>query len=203
MQLIPIHPDNPNRRSIAHIVEALRNGSIIIYPTDTLYAIGCDALNIRAVERICRIKGIDPAKANLSIVCHDLSDAAKYVRIDDTTFKLMRKNLPGAFTFILPTSSHLPKIYKQRKTVGIRIPDNNIPHMIVEELGNPLLSTSVTIDESESAYTTCPELLAERYSTMVDFIIDGGEGGMEGSTIVDCTDSEPEIIRQGKGDIQN
>lgn len=199
MQLIPVYPDNPNRRVITRIAEYLRNGSIVIYPTDTLYAIGCDALNIHAVERICRIKGINPAKANLSIICQDLSNAAKYARIEDWTFKLMRKNLPGAFTFILPAGSHLPKIYKQRKAVGIRIPDNNIPLAIAEELGNPLLSTSVIVDESEPAYTTCPELLAERYAATADYLIDGGEGGMEGSTVVDCTGDGYEITRQGKG----
>lgn len=201
MQLIQIHPDNPNQRSIARIAEALRNGSIVIYPTDTLYAIGCDALNIKAVEKICHIKGINPAKENLSIVCRDLSEAAKYAKIDDAAFKLMRKNLPGAFTFILPAGAHLPKIYKQRKTIGIRIPDNNIPLAIVKELGNPLLSTSVMTDESEPAYTTCPELLAERYGAKIEYIIDGGDGGLEGSTIIDCTGEEPEIARQGKGDL--
>lgn len=201
-QLITIHPDNPNRREVALIVEALREGDIIIYPTDTLYAYGCDALNVRAVERICRIKGIDPAKANLSIICNDLADAAHYAKIDDRTFKLMRKNLPGAFTFVLPASSHLPKIYKQRKTVGIRIPDNNIAHAIVEELGNPLLSTSINIDEEEPEYTTCPTLIAERYGATADYIIDGGNGYTESSTIVDCTGDELEITRQGKGIIE-
>ncbi len=199
MQVVKIHPDNPNRRSIQRIVEALQNGEIIIYPTDTLYAIGCDALNVRAVERICRIKGIDPSKAHLSIVCHDLSDTAQYVRIDNTTHRLMRKNLPGAFTFILPAGAQLPKIYKQRKTVGIRIPDNNILHAILEELGTPLLSTSVTVDKEEPENTTCPELLAERYANDVDYVIDGGEGDIIGSTIIDCTGDEPEIVRQGKG----
>ena len=202
MQLIKIYPDNPNRRAIQQIVEALRNGDIIIYPTDTLYAIGCDALNIRAVERICRIKGIEAGKAHLSIVCHDISDVARYVRIDDTTHRLMRKNLPGAFTFILPAGSGLPKIYKQRKSVGIRVPDNNIARAIVEELGNPLLSTSVATNHDEPEYTTNPELLAEQYAQQVDYIIDGGEGDIVGSTIIDCTDGEPEIIRQGKGEIE-
>ncbi len=202
MQLIKIYPDNPNRRAIQQIVEALRNGDVIIYPTDTLYAIGCDALNVRAVERICRIKGIDHSKAPLSIVCHDMSDAAHYARIDDITHRLMRKNLPGAFTFILPAGSGLPKIYKQRKSVGIRIPDNNIARAIVEELGNPLLSTSVAMNHEEPEYTTNPELIADTYGTQVDYIIDGGEGDMIGSTIINCTDGEPEIVRQGKGEIE-
>lgn len=203
MQLIKIYPDNPNRRAIQQIVEALRDGDIIIYPTDTLYAIGCDALNVRAVERICRIKGIDPAKAPLSIVCHDISDIARYVRINDATHRLMRQTLPGAFTYILPAGSGLPKIYKQRKSVGIRVPDNNIARCIVEELGNPLLSTSVATNKEEPEYTTNPELLAEKYAQQVDIIIDGGEGDIIGSTIIDCTTGEPEIIRQGKGEIDD
>ena len=202
MQLVKIYPDNPNRRAIQQIVEALRDGNIIIYPTDTLYAIGCDALNVRAVERICRIKGIDPAKAALSIVCQDLSDAAHYARIDNTTHRLMRKNLPGAFTFILPAGSELPKLYKQRKSVGVRVPDNSIARAIVEELGNPLLSTSVATNYEEPEYTTNPELIAEVYASQVDYVIDGGEGDIIGSTIIDCTNGEPEIVRQGKGEIE-
>ena len=201
MQLVKIYPDNPNRKAIQHICDALRNGAIIIYPTDTLYAIGCDALNVRAVERICRIKGIDPAKAALSIVCHDLSDAAHYAHIDNTTHRLMRKNLPGAFTFILPAGSELPKLYKQRKSVGVRIPDNNIARTIVEELGNPLLSTSIVTNHEEPEYTTNPELIAETYGNQVDYVIDGGEGDIVGSTIIDCTHGEPDIVRQGKGEI--
>lgn len=202
MQLVKIYPDNPNRRAIQQIVEALRNGDIIIYPTDTLYAIGCDALNVRAVERICRIKGIDPSKAALSIVCQDLSDAAHYARIDNTTHRLMRKNLPGAFTFILPAGSELPKLYKQRKSVGVRVPDNNIARTIVEELGTPLLSTSIATNHDEPEYTTNPELIAEVYASQVDYIIDGGEGDIVGSTIIDCTNGEPEIVREGKGMIE-
>lgn len=202
MQLVKIYPDNPNRRAIRQIVEALRNGDIIIYPTDTLYAIGCDALNVRAVERICRIKGIDPSKASLSIVCQDLSDAAHYARIDNTTHRLMRKNLPGAFTFILPAGSELPKLYKQRKSVGVRVPDNNIARAIVEELGNPLLSTSIATNHDEPEYTTNPELIAEQYGMLVDYVIDGGDGDIVGSTIIDCTNGDPEIVREGKGMIE-
>lgn len=203
MQFVKLYPDNPNKRTIQQIVEVLRDGGIIIYPTDTLYAIGCDALNVRAVERICRIKGIDPAKASLSIVCNDIGNVAHYARIDNTTHRIMRKNLPGAFTFILPASSGLPKIYKQRKSVGIRIPGNNIARAIVEELGNPLLSTSVATNHDEPEYTTNPELIAEIYGTMVDYVIDGGEGDIMGSTIIDCTGNEPEIVRQGKGEISD
>ena len=159
-------------------------------------------MNVRTVERICRLKGIEPAKANLSTVCHDLADAGRYAKIDDRTFKLMRRNLPGAFTFVLPAGSHLPKLYKQRKTVGIRIPDNNITRAIVEELGNPLLSTSINIDEEEPEYTTCPTLIAERYGATAAYVIDGGDGDTESSTIIDCTGDEPEITRQGKGIIE-
>lgn len=203
MQLIKIYPDNPNRRAIQQVVDALRDGGIIIYPTDTLYAIGCDALNVRAIERICRIKGLDPGKAHLSIVCHDISDISRYVRINDTTHRLMRQTLPGAFTYILPAGSGLPKIYKQRKSVGIRVPDNNIVRAIVEELGNPLLSTSVATNREEPEYTTNPELLSEQYGQQVDIVVDGGEGDIVGSTIIDCTTGEPEIIRQGKGEIED
>ena len=202
MQLVKIYPDNPNRKAIQQIVQALRDGAIIIYPTDTLYALGCDALNVRAVEHICRIKGIDPAKANLSIVCQDLSDVARYTRIDNTAHRLLRKCLPGAFTVILPASSQLPKIFKQRKCVGVRVPDNNIARSIVEELGNPLLSTSVATNHDEPEYTTNPELIAEQYGSQVDYVIDGGEGDIVGSTIIDCTQGEPEVVRQGKGVIE-
>ena len=199
MKILNILEDNINDRYIDMVVDTLEKGGIIIYPTDTLYAIGCDALNVRAVERICRIKGIDPAKAALSIVCHDLSDAAHYAHIDNTTHRLMRKNLPGAFTFILPAGSELPKLYKQRKSVGVRIPDNNIARTIVEELGNPLLSTSIVTNHEEPEYTTNPELIAETYGNQVDYVIDGGEGDIVGSTIIDCTHGEPDIVRQGKG----
>lgn len=202
MQLVKIYPDNPNHKVIQQIVQALRDGEIIIYPTDTLYAIGCDALNVRAVERICRIKGIDPAKAHLSIVCQDLSEVARYARVDDTTHRLLRKCLPGAFTVILPAGSQLPKIYKQRKCVGVRVPDNNIARCIVEELGNPLLSTSVATNHDEPEYTTNPELIAEQYESVVDYVIDGGEGDIVGSTIIDCTQGDPEVLRQGKGEIE-
>ena len=199
MKTLRIYPENPNPRDIALATETLRNGGIIIYPTDTIYAIGCDALNVRAVEQICRIKGIDPQKVNLSIVCYDLSNISEYAKVSNTYFKLMRRNLPGPFTFILPTSSALPKIYKNRKTVGIRVPDNNITRQLVQELGNPILSTTVSFDEHDPEYGCDPELLAEQYRHQADLLIDGGYGETIPSTVVDCTGDAPEIIRQGKG----
>lgn len=199
--LIKIYPENPNQKEIDKVVKVLRDGGLVIYPTDTVYAIGCDALNVRAVEKICKMKGINPAKSNLSIICYDLSNISEYAKVDTSTFKLMKKNLPGAFTFLLNTTSSLPKIYKDKKTVGIRIPDNNIIREIVRILGNPVLTTSVKNDDGIIEYTTDPELMEEKYENVVDLIIDGGYGGLEASTIVDCTDGEPNIVRQGKGEL--
>ena len=199
--LIKIYNENPNRKEIDKVVEALRDGGLVIYPTDTVYAIGCDAMNVRAVEKICNIKGIDPRKVNLSIICYDLSTISEYAKVSNAAFKVMRKNLPGPFTFILPTSSELPKIYKNRKTVGIRIPDNNILHQLVGELGNPIMTTSIHDEDEVVEYTTDPELIHEKYEDIVDIVIDGGYGGTEASTIVDCTSDDFEIIRQGKGEL--
>ena len=197
--LIKLYNENPNPREIEKIVYVLRDGGIVIYPTDTLYAIGCDALNVRAVEKICALKGINPQKSNLSIICNDLSDISEYAKVDTPTFKLMKRNLPGPFTFILPTTSSLPKIYKNKKTVGIRVPDNNIVRELAAQLGNPILSTSVIIENDEIEYATDPELIHEKWSDTVNIVIDGGFGGIEPSTVVDCTGDEPEIIREGKG----
>ncbi len=199
--LIKLYEENPNPKEIEKIVSILKDGGLIIYPTDTVYAIGCDALNVRAVEKICKIKDINPLKSNLSIICYDLSNISEYAKVDNTTFKLMRKNLPGPFTFILNTTSSLPKIYKNKKTVGIRIPDNNIIRELVRYLGNPIMTTSIKDDDQVVEYTTDPELIFEKYENMVDIVIDGGYGGIEPSTIVDCTNDEPEIIRQGKGEL--
>lgn len=198
---IKIYNENPNQREIIKVVETLRDGGLVIYPTDTVYAIGCDALNVRAVEKICALKGIDPKKVNLSIICHDLSTISEYARVNNAAFKLMRRNLPGPFTFILPTSNELPKIYKNKKTVGIRIPDNNIIHSIVGELGNPIMTTSIRDEDEVIEYTTDPELIHEKYEDIADIVIDGGYGGTEASTIVDCTTDDFEIIRQGKGEL--
>lgn len=197
--LVKIYPENPNSKEIDRVTNILKDGGIIIYPTDTVYAIGCDALNVRAVERICRIKNINPSKANLSIICYDLSNLSQYVKVSNSHFKLMKKNLPGPFTFILPTNSNLPKIYKNRKTVGIRVPDNNIIREIVRVLGNPVLTTSVRDEDEILEYTTDPELIAEKYKNEVNLIIDGGYGGIEASTIIDCSNEIPVIIREGKG----
>lgn len=197
--LIKIYNENPNPREIEKVVSVLRDGGIVIYPTDTLYGIGCDALNVRAVEKICNMKGIDPQKSNLSIICNDLSVMSEYARVSTPIFKLMKRNLPGPFTFILPTTSSLPKIYKNKKTVGIRVPDNMIIREIVAQLGNPVLNTSVKDDDEETEYSTDPELIHEKWGNFADIVIDGGIGGTEASTIVDCSSGEPEIIRQGKG----
>ncbi|MDR0332453.1 MAG: threonylcarbamoyl-AMP synthase [Dysgonamonadaceae bacterium] len=199
--LIKLYNDNPNPREIEKIVSVLRDGGIIIYPTDTVYGIGCDALNVRAVERICVLKGINPQKSNLSIICNDLSFISEYAKVNTPTFKLMRKNLPGPFTFILPTTSSLPKIYKNKKTIGIRVPNNNIIREIVAQLGNPVLNTSAktkTADE-DIEYITDPELIFEKWGSAVDIVIDGGYGDVEPSTVVDCTGDEPEVVREGKG----
>ena len=197
-----IYTENPSPKEIEAAVDILRNGGVIIYPTDTLYAFGCDALNVRAVERVCEIKGCNPNKKCLSIICSGFSDISTYAKVDNSLFKLMKRNIPGAFTFILPATTSLPKIYKNRKEVGIRVPDNEIALELTRILGNPLLSTSVRVeDENEEEYMTDPELLDERFGHLVDLVIDGGYGGIVPSTVVNCLDSEPEIIRQGKGEL--
>lgn len=197
--LTKIYPENPNPKEVARVVSLLREGGLVIYPTDTVYAIGCDALNVRAVERICRIKGVNPQKSDLSIICYDLSNLSNYAKVSNAAFKLMKKNLPGPFTFILPTSSELPKLYKNRKEVGIRVPDNNIVRTIVHELGNPLLTMSVHDEDDIIEYSTDPELIDEKYAATVDLVIDGGYGGTEASTVVNCMEDDFEIVRQGKG----
>jgi tRNA threonylcarbamoyl adenosine modification protein (Sua5/YciO/YrdC/YwlC family) len=200
--LIKIYNENPNTREIDKVVSALQDGGIVIYPTDTLYAFGCDALNVRAVEKICNLKGINPEKSNLSIICNDLSIISEYAKVDTPTFKLMKRNLPGPFTFILPTTSSLPKIYKKKKTVGIRVPDNNIIREIVIRLGNPVLSTSIIDENDEIEYITNPELIHEKWQDFADIVIDGGIGGIEPSTVIDCLTGEHDIIRQGKGELK-
>lgn len=197
--IIKLYNENPNPREIEKVVSVLKDGGIVVYPTDTLYGMGCDALNVRAVEKICDLKGINPQKSNLSIICNNLSAISEYAKVDTPTFKLMKRNLPGPFTFILPTTSSLPKIYKNKKTVGIRIPDNAIIREIVGMLGNPVLSTSVKDEDEEIEYTTNPELIHEKWGEIAEIVIDGGIGGIEPSTVVDCTSDEPLIVRQGKG----
>jgi tRNA threonylcarbamoyl adenosine modification protein (Sua5/YciO/YrdC/YwlC family) len=197
--LLKIYPENPNPKEIDKVVRILQDGGLVIYPTDTLYAIGCDALDVRAVEKICRIKEVNPQKSNLSIICYDLSNISEYAKVSNAAFKLMKYCLPGPFTFILPTSSELPKIYKKRKEVGIRVPDHAIVRELVHVLGNPMLSMSVHEESEQVEYMTDPELIHEKYGHLVDLVIDGGYGGIEGSTIVDYTSDEFEVIRQGKG----
>ena len=174
--LVKIYPENPNLREIDKVVNIMRDGGLVIYPTDTVYAIGCDALNVRAVEKICQLKGVNPQKSNLSIICYDLSE---YAKVSNAAFKLMKKNLPGAFTFILPTSSELPKIYKNRKEVGIRVPDNNIIRTLVRELGNPILTMSLHDKDEIIEYSTDPELIEEKYENLVDIVIDGRYGSLD------------------------
>ena len=200
--LIKIYPENPNLKDVGKVVRILQDGGLVIYPTDTIYAIGCDALNMRAVEHICRIKGVNPEKSNLSIICYDLSGISEYAKVNNSVFKLIRDYLPGPYTFILPTSSGLPKIYKKRKEVGIRMPDNPVIREICHELGHPMLSMSVHYDAEDPEYTTDPELIHERYENQVDLVVDGGYGGLEGSTVVDCTTDPFEVVRQGKGFIE-
>lgn len=201
MTILKMYPTSLNEKYLEIATGILRDGGIIIYPTDTLYAIGCDALNNSAIERICRIKGINPQKTELSIICHDISQAAEYARIDNRAFRMLREYLPGQFTFLLPASTTLPKVFKGRKTVGIRIPDNAIATSLAEMLGNPLLTTSVE-DDGEGG-VIYPESLAMQYEGVVDLLIDGGEGSDIPSTVVDITDSaDPSVIRQGAGIIE-
>lgn len=199
--LLKIYPENPNPKHVRMVVECLLDGGIIIYPTDTIYGLGCDIFKAKAIERIANLKGIKAEKANFSFICNDLSQLADYTKpIPNSVFKLMKSNLPGPFTFILNASNNVPKlIQSKKKTVGIRIPDNTIPIEIVRELGNPIMSTSIHDDDKIIEYTTDPELIYERYNKLVDIVIDGGYGDNEPSTIVDCTEDEPVIVREGKG----
>lgn len=199
MKMLKIYPGSINSRFIDEAVDVIRSGGIVIYPTDTLYALGCDALNNKAVEKLCRLKGINPDKQLLSVVCASLSQAAEYAKIDNRAFAYLKEYLPGPFTFVLPASSALPKVFKGRKTVGIRIPDNPITLALTEAAGVPLLSTSVAVD-SDIYNNVDPEAIAVAYNNMADLIIDGGESVAEGSTVVSLLDSaSPGIIREGKG----
>ena len=199
--LVNVHPENPQERIVKQIADCLKDGGVIIYPTDTVYGLGCDIFQPKAVERICRIKGIDPEKANLSFVCGDLSDLSKYARsITTPQYRFIKQYIPGPFTFILPASKEVPKILKsKRNTIGLRVPDHKITHAIAAALGHPILSSSLPGDMVEE-YTD-PELIHEKFSKLVDIVVDGGIGGMEYSTIVDMTEEQPEIIRQGMGEV--
>lgn len=198
--LLKLYDNNNDPAVLQHIVDVLNDGGLIIYPTDTLYAIGCHGLKERSIENICRLKGTDPRKHHLSIICYDLSTISEYARVDNHIFKLMKRNLPGPFTFVLNGTSRLPKIFRNRKEVGIRMPDHPIIREIARILDAPILTASLPLEEGEEVeYTTDPELIAEKFENQVDLIIDGGIGGREPSTVVDCTNDEPIILRQGKG----
>lgn len=200
---LSIHPDNPPLNKILTAVDIIKKGGIVIYPTDTVYAIGCDIHNQKAVEKVCRLKNIEPGKINLSFICQDLSHISEYTKaLPTAVFKLMKQVLPGPYTFILNASSNVPNILNtKKKTVGIRVPDNKIVLLLVKELGNPLLSTSIKNEDEVLEYTTDPDEIYDRYKNLVDVIIDGGFGGNEASTILDCTGGEVEVIREGKGSV--
>ncbi|MBS1946910.1 MAG: threonylcarbamoyl-AMP synthase [Bacteroidetes bacterium] len=198
--LLHVHPDSPQPRNIRTIIECLKDGGIIIYPTDTIYGLGCDIFKHKAIERICRIKNIEPSKARLSFVCYSLSDLSRYTKsISTPLYRMLKSHLPGPYTFILPASKQVPKILKSKKnTIGLRVPENQICNEIVKELGNPVLSTSLP-GEMVEEYTD-PELINENFKNLVDIIVDGGTGGMIPSTVVDCTNDEPIVLRRGLGE---
>lgn len=199
--LLRIHPDNPSERQIRMVEECLRDGGIVIYPTDTIYGIGCDIFKVKSVEKIAELRGLKPGKTTFSFICHDLSQLSEFTKpIENPIFKVMKANLPGPFTFILNASNNVPRhIQSKRKTVGIRIPDNKIVLEIVRQLGNPIMSTSVHDDDEIIEYTTDPELIYEKFQDKVDIVIDGGYGGNIPSTVVDCTEGGIVVIREGKG----
>lgn len=202
-EFIRVFEENPQLKKITRIVEILRNDGVIIYPTDTVYGLGCDIFNRRAIEKLSRIKGINPRKTHLTFICYDLSDISKYARsISTPVFKLMKKTLPGPFTYVLKAGSNVPDIFQSRKkTVGIRIPDNNIARSIVRELGNPVITTSLKDEDIVVEYPTDPELIFDTYKNLVDAVVDGGNGDNMPSTVVDCSEDAFEIIREGKGDL--
>jgi tRNA threonylcarbamoyl adenosine modification protein (Sua5/YciO/YrdC/YwlC family) len=201
-QIIKIYPDKPSEAAIAKVVKVLKDGGLVIYPTDTVYGLGCDITNSRALEKIAKIKGVKLEKANFSFICHDLSNLSDYVKqIDTSTFKLLKRALPGPYTFILPGNNNLPKEFKKKTTVGIRVPDNSIALEIVRQLGNPIVSTSIRDEDEVIEYTTDPELIFEKWQNLVDLVIDGGYGDNMGSTIIDLSGDEPIIVREGKGSL--
>lgn len=201
--ILKLYQENNAPAVLQQVVDTLNDGGIIIYPTDSKYAIGCHALKERAIEQVCRFKGIDPKKNHLSVICYDLSTVSEYAKLDNNTFKLMKRHLPGPFTFILEASGRLPKIFKGRKEVGIRMPENAIIQEIAQLLGAPILTTSLPYEEDEDiAYLTDPELIAEQWEDQVDLIIDGGIGSFDETTVVDCTDGTPVIVRQGLGELE-
>ncbi len=202
-EFIKIYEENPNPKEIKRVVKILRDGGVIIYPSDTVYALGCDINNNRALERVAQLRGVKLEKANFSFVCEDLSNLSDYVKqIDTPTFKLLKRNLPGPYTFILPGNNNLPTVFKKKREVGIRVPDNAITRAIVNELGNPIVSTSIKDDDEVIEYTTDPELILEKWDNLVDAVIDGGYGGNIPSTVIDLTGDEPVVLREGKGSLE-
>jgi len=201
-EFIKIYNDNPNPKEIAKVVKVLQKGGLVIYPTDTVYGLGCDITKTRGLERIAAIKGVKLEKAKFSFICHDLSNLSDYVQqIDNSVFKVLKRALPGPYTFILPGNNNLPKVFKKKKTVGIRVPDNNIARAIVEALGNPIVSMSIHDEDEVIEYTTDPELIYEKWQDKVDLVIDGGYGDNIGSTIIDFSEGEANVIREGKGNL--
>lgn len=202
-EFVKIYDENPNPKEIKRVVDVLKKGGLIIYPTDTVYGLGCDITNTKALERIAKIKGVKLEKANFSFVCHDLSNLSYYIKqIDTTTFKILKRALPGAYTFILSGAKSLPNPFKKRKTVGIRVPNNAIALDIVKALGNPIVSTSIYDDDEIIEYTTDPELILEKWNNLVDLVIDGGYGDNEPSTVIDLSQDEPFVVRKGKGSLE-
>ena len=201
-EFIKIYEENPNPKAIRKVIDVLKQGGLVIFPTDTVYGLGCDINNNKALERIARIKGVKLEKAKLSFICNDLSNLSDHVKqIDTSTFKILKRALPGPYTFILPGSKSLPSVFKKKKEVGIRVPENNITLEIVKALGNPLVSSSIRDEDEILEYTTDPELILEKWDKLVDIVIDGGYGGNEASTIVDLSGDEPVVIREGKGSL--
>jgi len=201
-EFIKLYNSNPNPKEIKKVVSILKKGGLIIYPTDTVYGLGCDITNIKALEKIARIKEVKLEKANFSFICHDLSNISDYVKhINTSTFKILKRALPGPYTFILPGARKLPKAFKKKKSVGIRVPNNNITLEIVRELGNPIVSTSIYDEDEIIEYTTDPELILEKWNKLVELVIDGGYGDNEPSTIIDLSEDEPSVIREGKGSL--
>jgi len=202
-KLIKLYEENPNEKLIQEIVKALRNGGIIIYPTDTVYGLGCDINNTRALEKIAQLRGVKLEKANFSFVCESLSNVSDYVKqMDTATFKILKRSLPGPYTFILEGNNNMPSVFKKKKTVGLRVPDNNIARAIVRALGNPIISTSIRDEDEVVEYTTDPELIYEKWENLVDIVVDGGYGGNIPSTVIDLTQGEPLLIREGKGSLE-
>ncbi len=201
-ELIKIYEENQSPKAIKQAVDILRNGGLIIYPTDTVYGLGCDITNTAALEKIARIKGVKLEKSNFSFIVEDLSNLSEYATLNNQNFKLLKRNLPGPYTFILPGSSKLPSVFKKKKTVGIRVPNNAIAKAIVSELGNPIVSTSIKDDDEVLEYTTDPSLILEKWERLVDAVIDGGYGDNQASTVIDLTGEQPEVIREGKGSLE-